>query len=297
MEYEIFLYTKTIADDWKFHIVPSTFSKSEQDELRNCIVTGLYANFPSIARSDVEKNTPKNLGVISNFCYCLPFNEYSLVLVLVRMSEFVDYTGRPFWDFAGAYISKQQISLQELQLAISQLLTKDILFKNVDEFLDQTKPAPQTPYKSRIYRLDINPSIDVSEIDVIPNIASKENTPPRLSKEMVSFDSTNRENFQILLSRLNDTKEPILFFTYGPVDNRFFSVRLNAFDSISKPSTQLMDKNSDTEPGNTVNKISDIHTRRHLFLDLITTTLSYSLGVVDVIKKNSQKSNKKDDAE
>lgn len=285
MKYEIFIYTKTSRDDWDFHVVPESISSAELNKVRKIIVDGLYSSYPNISRSKIKDYQLAAIGTNFNFCYFLP-SENGVILILSRVARVTDYTGRPFWDFVGAFISYTKNSLKEIKDAIPCFLSNDILFKIADEIIDQESSSPKPPLVSKSHIFDFDVLTQLGDHQGETEDAVQYYSTEESSNSMLFLEETP-DGYKKLLSILNNQRFPLIFFSLGPI-NKNLILELTDFKinhSNQKSKLNLSTSTENPEPYNT-KTVNDDHDEKNINKSLLNSALEpviYSISVVDVI--------------
>lgn len=293
MNYEIFIFTKTSRDDWDFHVVPESMTQEEINKVRKIIVDGLYSSFPSISRNDIKEYQLEAVGSNFNFCYFLP-TENGVILILSRVARVTDYTGRPFWDFVGAFISYTKNSLSEIKDALPYFFSNDILFGSADKIINQEISSPKPPLISKSYTIEFDTMMqqvdnqNTTEVDV-----SKFST-EELSSSMLFLEDTPL-GYNKLINILNSKKLPLMFFSLGPI-NKNMLIEISDFNNEHIKPRSKFNSNTSTENIEQYGKKTSIDNKKKKGKSLLDSTLEpiiYSISVVDVFLRRIKARKKK----
>jgi len=288
MKYEIFVFTKTSRDDWDFHIIPDSLSPTEINNVRNIIVDGLYSSYPSLSKKDILNYQSEAVGAHFNFCYFVPI-ENGTLLILCRVAKFTDYTGRPFWDFIGAYFPYSVYSFSEVLHVLPIFLNNNILFKIFDEVVNQNGLNPKPPFKSQLYTVDESsfPHLNGDFLNKPNSLGLIQNESPN---NIIFLDATKFELSNLLHTLVNPKNHPF-FFSLGPINKRFF---LADSDDLAYVTNSISYNKAVSETRPDSPKIEQVlptpqkHKKIPLLVELFIDPIVYSFGIVDTILKKTK---------
>ncbi len=293
MNYEIFIYTKTSRDDWDFHVVPKSMTLIEINKVRKIIVDGLYSSYPSISRNEIKEFQLAAVGSNFNFCYFLP-TENGVILILSRVARVTDYTGRPFWDFVGAFISYSKNSLSEIKDSLPYFFSNDILFKTVDEIIDQENSSPKPPLISKNYTVDFDTMMQRDEYQDKTEEEDSFISAEELSNSMLFLEETPVD-YKKLISILNSQELPLMFFSLGPINKNMIldvsDFKINNFKQRSEFNSNTSIE--DVEQNGTKTSTDNKKKNNKSLLNSTLEPIIYSFSVVDVILSKMKARKKK----
>lgn len=277
MRYEIFLYTKTSSDDWNFHVIPSSISSDEKNKIRNLIVNGLYAAFPSVSKEDFEKNYPSY-----NYSYFFSLGK-NFLFISAAPAPKTDNRGRPFWHFIGAVISAHKNSLDDIKRSLYALYTSTTLITNAEEYYNYNESAPM-----------ITPLSKEFTIDSTNNFVKQQSEGNKLEGLLnsIEYNDINRiiSGRENIIGYLVNPLIPLFYFNYGPLDKEYFS-KIQDFlhgEIISTVEKQI--NQSEHLPLNNYETVIDLNEeKRSPLVNLLAATLSYPLGVYDLLRSKTKR--------
>lgn len=277
MRYEIFLYTKTSSDDWNFHVIPSSISSDEKNKIRNLIVNGLYAAFPSVSKEDFEKNYSSY-----NYSYFYSLGK-NFLFISATPAPKTDNRGRPFWYFIGAVISAHNNSIDELKRSLHALFTSSTLITNAEEYYNYNESAPMITPLSKEFTID-------SSINFVKQQSEGKELEGLLN--CIEYNDTNRiiSDREKIIDYLLNPLIPLFYFNNGPLDKGYFS---QGQDFLHGEIISTVEKQIDQSghlPLNNYETVSDMkEEKRSPLVNLIAATLSYPLGVYDLLRSKTKR--------